>query len=89
MSCNQQIREGDREGNYLRGCPVGGFYHVWKSLRLAGGNLLVSAGYGAFMVELDPAGRHDEPKLARLAISSQFGVTTRRAKILPAPVGRV
>jgi hypothetical protein len=56
MSCNDRIREGDREGNYLRECPVDGFYHAWKSLRLPNGNLLVSAGYGAFMVELDSAG---------------------------------
>lgn len=56
MSCNDRIREGDREGNYLREYPVDGFYHAWKSLRLPNGNLIVSAGYGAFMVELDPAG---------------------------------
>lgn len=56
MSCNEQIREGDRDGNYLREFPVEGFYHAWKSLRMPDGNLLVSAGYGAFMVELDPAG---------------------------------
>lgn len=57
MSCNDRIREGDRDGNYLREFPVDGFYHAWKSLRLPNGNLLVSAGYGAFMVELDPAGK--------------------------------
>lgn len=56
MSCNEQIREGDRDGNYLRDFPVEGFHHAWKSLRMPGGNLLVSAGYGAFMVELDAAG---------------------------------
>ncbi len=56
MSCNERIREGDREGNYLREFPVEGFYHAWKSLRLPNGNMIVSAGYGAFMVELDPAG---------------------------------
>ncbi|MEN9975421.1 MAG: hypothetical protein RLZZ282_1427, partial [Verrucomicrobiota bacterium] len=56
MSCNDRIREGDRCGNYLREYPVDGFYHAWKSLRLPNGNLIVSAGYGAFMVELDPAG---------------------------------
>jgi hypothetical protein len=56
MSCNDRIREGDRDGNYLREYPVDGFYHAWKSLRLPDGNLLVSAGYGGFMVELDPAG---------------------------------
>jgi len=56
MSCNDRIREGDRHGNYLCEYPVDGFYHAWKSLRLANGNLLVSAGYGAFLVELDSAG---------------------------------
>ncbi|MEO8615018.1 MAG: hypothetical protein ABI600_07755 [Luteolibacter sp.] len=57
MSCNDRIREGDRDGNYLREFPVEGFYHAWKSLRLPNGNLLVSAGYGAFMVEIDPDGK--------------------------------
>jgi hypothetical protein len=57
MSCNDRIREGSREGRYLREFPASGFYHAWKALRLPGGNLLVSAGYGAFLVELDPAGR--------------------------------
>ena len=56
MSCNDRIREGDREGNYLREFPVEGFEHAWKSVRQANGNLLVSGGYGAFMVELDPDG---------------------------------
>ena len=57
MSCNDRIREGDREGNYLREYPVDGFLHAWKSLRLPNGNMLVSAGYGAFVVELDPDGK--------------------------------
>ncbi len=56
MSCNDRIREGDRFGNYLREYPVDGFYHAWKSLRLPDGHLIISAGYGAFMVELDAAG---------------------------------
>lgn len=56
MSCNDRIREGDLEGNYLRDYPVEGFYHAWKSLRLPNEHLLVSAGYGAFMVELDADG---------------------------------
>ena len=56
MSCNDRIREGDRQGNYLKEFPVEGFYHAWKSLRLPDGHLLVSAGYGAFMVELNAAG---------------------------------
>jgi hypothetical protein len=57
MSCNDRIREGSRDGRYLREFPVEGFYHAWKSLRLLNGNLLVTAGYGAFLVELDPQGR--------------------------------
>jgi hypothetical protein len=56
MSCNDRIREGDRSGKYLREYPIDGFYHAWKSLRLPNGNLIVSAGYGAFMAELDPEG---------------------------------
>jgi hypothetical protein len=57
MSCNDRIREGDRGGTYLRDFPVEGFVHAWKALRLPNNNLIVSAGYGAFLVELDPAGR--------------------------------
>ncbi|MBB5353459.1 hypothetical protein HNR46_003720 [Haloferula luteola] len=56
MSCNDRIREADLDGNYLREFPVEGFYHAWKSLRLPDGHLMVSAGYGAFMVELDVDG---------------------------------
>ena len=57
MSCNDRIREGSRAGKYLREFPVEGFYHAWKSLRLPNGNLIVTAGYGAFVVELDPNGK--------------------------------
>jgi hypothetical protein len=57
MSCNDRIREGSRDGKYLREFPVEGFFHAWKSLRLPSGNLIVTAGYGAFVVELDPDGK--------------------------------
>ena len=57
MSCNDRIREGSRDGKYLREFPVEGFYHAWKSLRLPSGNLIVTAGYGAFVVELDSSGK--------------------------------
>jgi hypothetical protein len=57
MCCNDRIREGAAAGGYLREFPVKGFYHAWKAVRLANGHLLVSAGYGAFMVELDAAGK--------------------------------
>ena len=57
MSCNDRIREGSRDGQYLREFPVEGFYHAWKSLRLPNGHLMVTAGYGAFVVELDADGK--------------------------------
>jgi len=57
MSCNDRIREGSRDGKYLREFPVDGFYHAWKSLRLPNGHLIVTAGYGAFVVELDADGK--------------------------------
>lgn len=57
MSCNDRIREGSRDGTYLREFPVEGFFHAWKSLRLPSGNLIVTAGYGAFVVELDSSGK--------------------------------
>jgi hypothetical protein len=56
MSCNDRIREGAPDGGYLREFPVAGFYHAWKAVRFPEGHTLVSAGYGAFMVELDAAG---------------------------------
>jgi len=57
MCCNDRIREGHPDGKYLREFPVDGFYHAWKAVRLANDHLLVSAGYGAFLVELDPGGK--------------------------------
>ena len=57
MSCNDRIREADSAGNYLSDFAMEGFYHAWKSLRLPSGNLLVSAGYGAFMAELESSGK--------------------------------
>jgi hypothetical protein len=57
MSCNDRIREGSCDGKYIREFPVEGFYHAWKGLRLPSRNLLISAGYGAFLVELDPDGK--------------------------------
>ena len=56
MSCNDRIREGLPDGKYLREFPVPGFYHAWKALRLPNGHLLVTAGYGAVVVELDAQG---------------------------------
>ena len=55
MVCDTVIREGDSEGKYIWEAPVEKFGHAWKAVRLANGNTLGSAGYGGFMVELDPA----------------------------------
>lgn len=39
MSCNDRIREAHPDGRVLRDYPVDGFFHAWKSLRLANGKL--------------------------------------------------
>lgn len=80
MSCNDRIREGSREGKYLREFPVAGFYHAWKSLRLPNRHLMVTAGYGAFVVELDPhggivrkfGGKEQVPELVRPFFYAMF-----------------
>ncbi len=56
MMCNTRIRETDSAGATLRELVVDGFYHAWKAVRRPNGNTLASAGYGAFLVELDPDG---------------------------------
>ncbi len=57
MMNNTMIREGDRDGKILHEWPVAGFKHAWKAVRLPNGHILASAGYGAFFVELDAAGK--------------------------------
>ena len=56
MMNDTMIREGDRSGKLLHEWIVPGFRHAWKAVRLPNGRTLASAGYGAFMVELDTAG---------------------------------
>lgn len=56
MMNNTMIREGDRSGKLLHEWTIPGFQHAWKALRLPNGHILASAGYGAFMVELDANG---------------------------------
>jgi hypothetical protein len=51
------IREGDATGAIVWEAKIDGFRHAWKALRLPNGNTFASAGYGAFLVELDPAGK--------------------------------
>jgi len=55
FSVNSVFKEADTEGHYL--APefhADGFMHAWKAVRLANGNTLTSAGFGAFMAEFDP-----------------------------------
>jgi hypothetical protein len=56
MMNDTMIREGDRTGTILHEWTVPGFRHAWKAVRLPNGHTLASAGYGAFMVELDAQG---------------------------------
>jgi hypothetical protein len=51
------IREGDRTGKLLHEWTVPGFRHAWKAVRLPNGHTFASAGYGAFLVELDQNGQ--------------------------------
>ncbi len=57
MMCNTHIRVTDAEGSTLRELPVDGFLHAWKAVRRPDGHLIASAGYGAFLVELDASGQ--------------------------------
>jgi hypothetical protein len=50
------VREGDRSGKILHEFAVPGFGHAWKAVRLPNGHLFASAGFGAFLVELDATG---------------------------------
>lgn len=56
MMCNTLIRETDLEGTTRREIPVEGFFHAWKAVRRPDGSVLSSAGYGAFLVEIDAGG---------------------------------
>lgn len=56
MMCNTRIRETDLTGETRRELEIEGFLHAWKAVRRPNGNVLSSAGYGAFMVELDASG---------------------------------
>jgi hypothetical protein len=50
------IREVTNAGEPVHEWTVPGFRHAWKAVRLGNGHTLASAGYGAFMVELDERG---------------------------------
>jgi hypothetical protein len=57
LMTDTMIREGDGTGAIVWEAKVDGFRHAWKAVRLPDGHTFASAGYGAFLVELDPAGK--------------------------------
>ena len=50
------VREVNRTGVTLHEWTVPGFRHAWKAVRLPDGHTLASAGFGAFLAELDSEG---------------------------------
>jgi hypothetical protein len=56
LACDANIIEANDKGDVLWQATVEYFNHIWKAVRLPNGNTLASAGYGAFIAEVDPAG---------------------------------
>jgi hypothetical protein len=56
LACDTNIIEANDSGEILWRATVEYFNHIWKAVRLSNGNTLASAGYGAFIAEVDPAG---------------------------------
>jgi hypothetical protein len=56
MTNQDVIREADPGGQVLQEWAVPGLRHAWKAVRLPNGRTLASAGYGAFLVELNADG---------------------------------
>ncbi len=57
VACNDTLKEADTSsttGTFIWSMYVAGFQHMWKAIRLDNGNILASAGYGAFMAEITP-----------------------------------
>jgi len=57
FTCDSRVLEGDWSGKVLREFSAPGFKHAWKAVRLADGHTLISAGYGAFLVQFDEQAR--------------------------------
>ncbi len=79
MANDATIREGDRTGKILHEWPVPGFKNSWKAVRLPDGRTLASAGYGAFLVELDADGvvtrKFAEKEKMPAAVNANFYAT--------------
>ncbi|MBN1129316.1 MAG: hypothetical protein JXA71_10035 [Chitinispirillaceae bacterium] len=60
FACNDSVKEADTNGAFIWKASVpttpATEKHMWKAVRLNNGNVLLSAGYGACMVELNQQG---------------------------------
>ena len=57
FTCNSRVYEGDWSGRILREFSAPGFKHAWKAIRTDDDHTVISAGYGAFIVEFSDSGR--------------------------------
>ena len=57
FGCNEnRVFEGTLDGNVVRDIVIPDAKHIYMAKELPNGNLLATAGYGGFLVELDKAG---------------------------------
>ena len=56
MTNQDVIREAEPSGRVIQEWAVPGLRHAWKAVRLPNGRTLASAGYGAFLLELNADG---------------------------------
>jgi len=56
MACDRIIAEGNELGGIIWQAKIDMFNHAWKAVKLPNGNVIASAGYGAFIAEIDEAG---------------------------------
>lgn len=54
---NSLVEASLADGSLLRNIPITNAKHIYQALALTNGNTLVATGYGATVLELDPAGR--------------------------------
>lgn len=73
------IREADPSGRLIQEWAVPGLRHAWKAVRLPNGRTLASAGYGAFLLELNADGsvarRFAEKEAMPAALNARFYAT--------------
>ena len=73
------IREADPNGRVIQEWTVPGLRHAWKAVRLPNGRTLASAGYGAFLLELNADGsvarRFAEKQAMPPALNARFYAT--------------